>query len=63
MFDDIFTYLFIYEMGSKLLAIGIGKYVADKMNYIDGTVVCLSLFEMTITAILTSTGGEEANLN
>jgi len=49
-------------MGSKLLAIGVGKYVADKMNYIDGSVVCLSLFEMTITAILTAGGGEGGNL-
>lgn len=59
-FNDIFTYLFIYEMGSKLLAIGVAKYCADKMNYIDGSVVCLSIFEMVIEAIL---GGEgEGNL-
>jgi hypothetical protein len=47
-------------MGSKLLAIGIAKYCADKMNYIDGSVVLLSIFELVIEAILG--GGGEGNL-
>jgi len=49
LLDDsnvVFTWLFIYEMLSKLIAIGVGKYCGDKMNYIDGSVVLLSVFEM-----------------
>lgn len=56
-FNIVFTWLFIYEMGSKLIAIGIGKYVADKMNYIDGTVVILSIVEIIIEAALSGGGG------
>jgi hypothetical protein len=44
-------------MGSKLLAIGVGKYCADKMNYIDGSVVLLSVIEMVIDLILSGDGG------
>lgn len=36
------------EMGLKLLGQGIFKYMADKMNYLDGAVVLLSIFEMTV---------------
>jgi hypothetical protein len=46
MFNNYFTWIFIYEMSSKLLAIGIVKYCSDKMNYLDGGVVLLSVFEM-----------------
>lgn len=56
-FNEVFTWLFIYEMGSKLLAIGVGKYCADKMNYIDGSVVLLSVIEMLIDLILSGDGG------
>jgi len=45
-------------MGSKLLAIGVGKYIGDKMNYIDGTVVILSVVEMVIDAVLSGDGAE-----
>ena len=41
-----FTYIFIYEMFVKLLAIGFGKYIADTMNILDGGVVMLSIFEL-----------------
>ena len=43
-------------MTSKLIAVGVGKYCADKMNYIDGSVVLLSIFEM-VAAIFVSGGG------
>jgi len=56
-FNVVFTWLFIYEMGSKLLAIGVGKYCADKMNYIDGSVVLLSVVEMVADLILAGDGG------
>lgn len=52
MFNDYFTWIFIYEMISKLLAIGVSKYCADRMNYLDGGVVLLSVFEMLAEWIL-----------
>jgi hypothetical protein len=55
--NDVFTWLFIYEMSSKLLGVGVGKYCGDKMNYIDGSVVMLSIFEMVITVVMSSDGG------
>ena len=45
-YNTVFTYLFIYEMGTKILALGISKYVGDKMNWLDGSVVLLSIFEI-----------------
>ena len=51
-FGSIFTYIFIYEMGSKILALGIKKYFYDDMHKLDGTVVLLSLFEMIYTAVV-----------
>ena len=43
-----FTGIFIVEMVLKLTAIGFVKYSADKMNYLDGGVVMLSIFEIVI---------------
>ena len=34
-------------MGLKLIGIGVIKYLRDKMNYLDGTVVLLSIVEMS----------------
>jgi len=56
VFNLYFTWIFIFEMGCKILAVGIGKYCGDKMNYLDGTVVLLSIFEMVSEAVL---AGEE----
>lgn len=39
-------------MGSKILAIGIKKYLMDRMNWLDGTVVMLSIFEMVYKALM-----------
>jgi len=47
-----FTYIFITEMIIKLVAIGFNKYCADKMNYLDGTVVILSVIEIVIAEVL-----------
>jgi len=33
----------------KLLALGVGKYCAEPMNWLDGTVVCFSLLEESMT--------------
>ena len=50
--NDWFTGIFIIEMTVKLTAIGFVKYSADKMNYLDGGVVMLSIFEIIIGIIL-----------
>jgi hypothetical protein len=50
----VFTWIFIVEMSLKLLGLGIIKYLSDKMNYLDGIVVLLSVFEM---AVLSGGGG------
>lgn len=46
-------------MSSKLLAIGVAKYCADKMNWLDGGVVSISIVELLMTAV----GGEGGNLS
>jgi hypothetical protein len=56
-FNNYFTWIFIFEMFSKLLAVGVGKYAADKMNYLDGSVVMLSILEMVANALLEGGGG------
>ena len=53
--NTYFTIIFIVEMTIKLTAIGFKKYCADKMNYLDGGVVMLSIFEYIIEIILTDT--------
>ena len=44
--NDYFTYMFLYEMLSKIIAFGIKKYCSDRMNLLDGIVVLLSVFEI-----------------
>lgn len=41
-----FTIIFIVEMTFKLLGLGPINYLKDKMNYLDGMVVMLSIFEL-----------------
>ena len=38
--------IFACEMGMRITAIGPPKWLADTMNYMDGTIVMLSLVEM-----------------
>jgi hypothetical protein len=38
-------------MGSKLIAFGIIKYCSDKMNWLDGSIVMISIFELIYSAI------------
>lgn len=45
-----FTYIFAVEMSFKIIAVGIVKYVTDKMNYLDGIVVILSLVEVGVAS-------------
>ena len=45
-FNTFFTIIFAIEMGLKLLALGVVKYLRDKMNFLDGGVVVISLVEV-----------------
>lgn len=46
-------------MSSKIIAIGPSKYLKDKMNWLDGGVVSLSIVELIMTAV----GGSGGNLS
>ena len=45
-FNTFFTIIFAVEMFLKIAAIGIVKWLRDKMNYMDGFIVILSLVEL-----------------
>ena len=55
----IFTYIFIGEMTSKMIAVGPKKYFQDKMNWLDFAVVSTSLVEIVMGLI----GGSGGNLS
>lgn len=42
----IFTIIFAVEMTLKLIAFGFRGYFSDSMNYLDGAVVVMSIFEI-----------------
>lgn len=44
----IFTIVFCFEMGLKLLGLGFLGYLIDPMNYLDGSIVILSIIEITV---------------
>jgi hypothetical protein len=44
--NTVFTWIFICEMSLKMIAIGPLKYLSDPMNYLDGSVVMLSVVEL-----------------
>jgi voltage-gated sodium channel type IX alpha len=44
--NTIFTLIFATEMGLRIVAVGPYKYQADRMNYMDGTIVMFSLIEL-----------------
>ena len=56
--STVFTWIFIVEMFSKIIAVGLTKYLRDKMNWLDGGVVSLSIVEIVLTAV----GGSGGNL-
>lgn len=55
--NKIFTYIFISEMSLKIVGLGLIKYLKDKMNYVDGTIVILSMVELCMS---TTTGALSA---
>lgn len=44
--NTFFTMVFACEMGLRIAAIGASKWLSDRMNYMDGTIVILSLVEL-----------------
>lgn len=48
--NTIFTWVFIAELSLKVIGLGPIKYLQDKMNYLDGIVVTLSIVEMGIVS-------------
>jgi voltage-dependent calcium channel L type alpha-1D len=48
--------LFIFEMILKLFGLGCSGYWSDGWNQLDGTIVSLSILEMSITILLADTG-------
>ena len=55
--NNWFTGIFIVEMVVKIAGIGIKKYLADKLNYMDGFIVLASIFELIYTALQDGEGG------
>lgn len=45
--NTVFTWIFICEMGMKIVGLNPIKYFKDKMNYLDCAVVLLSIVEMS----------------
>jgi len=58
LMNNTFTWIFIFEMCIKLLAIGVEKYWKNPLNWIDGSVVIISIVELVIEAI--GSGNSEA---
>lgn len=46
--NTVLSYIFIAEMGIKLLGMGIRLYCDDSFNIFDGSVVTISIVEMII---------------
>lgn len=44
--NEIFTFIFIAELGLKLISLGVIGYLRDKMNIFDGAIVTFSIFEL-----------------
>ena len=51
--NSVFTYIFIIELTMKLIAVGPSRYLSDKMNYMDGGVVLMSIVELVINSLNT----------
>ncbi len=46
----VFTWIFIVELALKLIGLGPVKYLKDRLNYLDGFVVMISIAELFITS-------------
>lgn len=50
------TWIFIAEMGLKLLALGCADYWVDRWNALDGSIVSISMLEMVLDALFAGQG-------
>ena len=53
---SVITWLFIFEMGIKLLGLGCAGYWSDGWNVLDGSIVTMSIVEMVATALTAGSG-------
>lgn len=61
--NSVFTYIFIIELTMKLIAVGPSRYLRDKMNYMDGGVVLMSIVELVINSLNTEGNGGGSSLS
>ena len=54
--STIITWLFIGEMGLKLLGLGCVGYWSDGWNQLDGTIVLISIVDLLMTYLISSSG-------
>ena len=48
IFNTVFTWIFIGEFSFKIIGLGPVKYLKDRLNYLDGIVVVVSIAELVI---------------
>ena len=48
VFNTVFTWIFIAELSLKIIGLGPIKYLKDRLNYLDGIVVVVSIAELII---------------
>ena len=53
---DLITWVFIWEMGLKLIALGCEGYWSDGWNQLDGSIVLLSIVDMIVTMLAAGSG-------
>ena len=58
--SSVITWLFIFEMGLKLLSLGCTRYWSDGWNVLDGSIVIMSIGEIVTTIVF---AGEGANVS
>ncbi len=46
--NDVFTFVFAFEMVLKLAGLGVKSYMRDEYNLFDGLLVVISIADMTI---------------
>lgn len=56
MASSTLTWLFVVEMGLKLVGLGCSAYWSDGWNVLDGSIVSLSAFEMVTIAVSSDSG-------
>jgi hypothetical protein len=47
--NDFLTLCFLIEMIIRVLALGVKEYAADRFNFLDGIIVCISVTDMIIS--------------